>query len=369
MSQILTQDEIDALINGMAGIDEPAKVEDTSTKLSAESIAISPVAEDIKAVDIHQLIKSAQKDAIVKPEPKKDYKLYDFRRPEKFSKNQARDIKSQIEMMIRQLNNLIANMMRFETEVVVLEVGQCNYGDLFRTATLSTILATFNIEENRVGHGMIQFTTEMAFMMIERLMGGEGSPDQFIRELTDFEKIILMDIFQKFVDLYMKAMRNFMDISGRILQVETDEKVIPKAYPYDELFIKTTFELKFPKNRGFMMISVPLSALLDFLSTGKYKKEDQEEKKSYTIKDVPKEMVNELKFSAEVVLGSTVFKVRDLLEMKKGTVIVLDRNVNDMLEVYINKKPRFTVKPGYVNNKMGALVTSIIVEENNQDEQ
>jgi len=365
MTEILTQDEIDALIFGMGGSDEErAAGPEASIAPEPEK---SPVRQE-PAVDINQLILSAQKDVVIKQEPRKDFKLYDFRRPEKFSKNQVRTVRNNMEILARQMNNIISNLLRFNTEVALIEVGQCNYSDLHRTAPLNSIICLFNLEENRAGHGVLHFSTELTFTMIERLMGGDGAPDQVIRDLTEFEKMIMTDIYQRFIDSYTKVMREICTLSGRISHLETDEKMIPKAFPPDETFVKVTFEFKFPRSKGYMIISIPYAMIASHFRGGRGgNSRGGAGRHSLGVENIPRNVM-ELKFDAEIQLGFSVFTIRDLLALKPGSIVMLNRKVDEPLDVVINKTPKFRVKPEYVEKKMGVQITSIISEGKEDDE-
>jgi flagellar motor switch protein FliM len=366
MTEILTQEEIDALIFGMAGGEEDKTPGQETAPV--QQVIDQAAVNQAPAVDINMLIQSAQKDVIYKQDPKKDYKLYDFRRPEKFSKNQVRAVRNIMEILARQLNNIIANLLRFNTEVALIEVGQCNYGDLHRTAPLNSIIGLFSLEENKAGHGVMHFSTELTFTMIERLMGGDGSPDQIIRDLTEFEKMIVTDIFQRFLDPYTKAMREMCMLSGRISHIETDEKMIPKAFPPDETFVKVTFEIRFPKNRGFIILSIPYFLIAPHFRGGKHSSSrGRLAHHSIEVDKIPRNVMD-LKFAAEIQLGSSTFTIRDLLALKPGSIVLLDRKVDESLEVVINNTPKFKVKPGYVDKKMGVQITSIITEEREDNE-
>jgi flagellar motor switch protein FliM len=361
MTQILTQEEIDALIFGMGDSDSGGKTETAPPPSQQANAAIAPV------VDIQQLIQTAQKDIAPRVEPKRDYRLYDFRRPEKFSKNQIREVRSQMEILARQFNNIIANLLRFNTEVALIEVGQCNYADLYRTSMLHSIICLFALEENKSGHGILQYSTELAFTMIDRMMGGEGSPSQTVRDLTEFERLVFTDIFQRFIDAYTKALKEYAEIHGKILRIETDEKLIPKGFSPEETFVKCTFEMRFPKNKGFMIISIPYYLIASYFTGGKYDVRGASvSKKPISVNDVPG-TVKELKFTAEVEVGETRFTIRDLLALEPGSLLLFDSKASEPLDLYINKSPRFKVKPGYVDKRMGVEIISMITEGKNNE--
>ncbi len=361
MTQILTQKEIDALISGMAADDGTAEAEAASAPRQSSGNQTGP------AADIQMLTHSTRKNIVPGIESRKDFRLYDFRSPEKFSRNQIRDVRSKMETAARQFNNIIAGLLRFNTEVVLIEVGQCSYADLHRASPLHSIICLFALEENKSGHGVLQFPTELAFTMIERLMGGEDSPSQTVRDLTDFERLAFTDIFQRFIDVYTIVLKDYAEIHGRIVRLETDGKLIPRCFPPEETFVKCTFELRFPRSRGFIILSIPYLIIAKHFAGCKYDTRGANgSRKPISVSDVPG-TVKELKFNAEVELGEIKSTIRELLALEPGSLLIFERKVNEPFDLYINKSPRFKVKPGYVDRKMGVEIISTITEGQDHD--
>ncbi len=180
--------------------------------------------------------------------------------------------------------------------------------------------------------------------------------------------MILTDIYQRFIDSYTKVMRDMCPLSGRISHIETDEKMIPKAFPPEETFVKVTFEFKFPKNKGYLIISVPYALIASHFRGGKPGNgRGGAGRHSLGVENIPRNVM-ELQFTAEIQLGFSAFTIRDLLALKPGSIVMLNKKVDDPLDVVINRTPKFRVKPGYVDKKMGVQITSIISEGKEDDE-
>lgn len=360
MTEILSQAEIDALVNSMSEQDEAAD------EVSIDPLATPKEPEPLTA-NIDELIEQAKKQPGYKEPPKKSkaYRLYDFRRPDKLSKLQIRDISNKLALFSRQVGNTLSEFLRLTTEVMVLDVSQCNYSDMFKAVPMETLFCLYKLGDNTPGHGILLFNTNLAFTLIERLMGGVGSPKQVVRELTDLEKRLSGDLFGRFLVSYDKAMQPYISIDAQITHIENDEKLLPRAFPMEEIFIKSVFEIRLPQIKGFLTISHPYSLLYDYLSTRKGDEDKPKDSgKQITVNDVP-ENVKEMKLRAKVILGDAVITVRRLLDLKPGSVIQLETGVDEELTAYVDKKPRLKIRPGFINNKMGGIITSINMEDGN----
>ena len=153
MSEVLSQDEVDALLSALS---------------SGE-------------VDREEIIKEEQLARI---------KRYDFRRPDKFSKDQVRTLHMIHENYARFLSTTLATYLRAVVDVEVVSAQQITYDEFTRSLPVPTVLTIFDAEELR-GSGILEMNSGLAMMIVERLLGGQISIPDKARELTDIETSII----------------------------------------------------------------------------------------------------------------------------------------------------------------------------------
>jgi flagellar motor switch protein FliN/FliY len=61
-----------------------------------------------------------------------------------------------------------------------------------------------------------------------------------------------------------------------------------------------------------------------------------------------------------VVLGRSKIKLNDLLQMAPGSVIELDKNVNDLVEIFVNEKLIARGEIVVVEDKVGVTIREIL---------
>lgn len=99
---------------------------------------------------INEISSGAEKsEKIVKTEEKRRIKNYDFRRPNKFSKNHINVIKSIYQNYARILSNILSNQMRADIEMKVASVEQVIYGEFMRSVLNPTLMCIFRMEPLR----------------------------------------------------------------------------------------------------------------------------------------------------------------------------------------------------------------------------
>ena len=149
MADILSQEEIDALLE---------VVEEEGDTLSSE----------VEATDTRQVI------------------LYDFKRPNRVSKEQLRAVKGIHDKMARNLASQISSIMRSIVEIQLHSVDQMTYGEFLMSLPSPTSFNVFSIKPLD-GNCIIEINPSIAFPMIDRLLGGLGESYESTRELTDIE--------------------------------------------------------------------------------------------------------------------------------------------------------------------------------------
>jgi len=160
MAEILSQEEIDALLE---------VVEDEE---AVEEIGTGP-----------DLLEQRQ------------ITLYDFKRPNRVSKEQLRSIRALHDKMARNLASDISSLMRSIVEVQLHSVDQMTYGEFLMSLPSPTSFNVFSLKPLD-GKGVIEINPSIVFPMIDRILGGPGIPFEANREFTDIELNLLEQILR-----------------------------------------------------------------------------------------------------------------------------------------------------------------------------
>src|SRR5208337_827347 len=128
-------------------------------------------------------------------------KSYDFRRPDKFSKDQIRTIEMMHESFARHFGADLSGYIRTIAEVSVTSVRQMTYNEYIEKIPNPTSIAIFSLEPLK-GMAIYEINPSIIFPIIDRVLGGRGAAMTKPRELTDLEQAIVAKIIEKaFVNL------------------------------------------------------------------------------------------------------------------------------------------------------------------------
>lgn len=323
MSDVLSQNEIDDLLNA----------------LSTGEVNVKEIEEES-----HE----------------KKVRKYDFSRPDKFAKDQLRTLEIIHENFSRLLNNFLSGYLRTVIDIQVLSVQSLIYNEFSNSIPNPAILGIVDFVPLD-GQIIIEVSPDLAFTMIERVLGGSGiiTSKKENRPLTEIELTLIKSILIKFINLLKDPWGNIIEIKPKLETIETNSQFAQIVSPSESIAL-ITLSLKIGDTEGMINIAIPhyviepilpnLSSKLWFSNTSK--KDITEEEKINLGESLTKSNV-----SMRTVVGKSTITVLDFLTLTAGDVILLDKPVTEDFEVFIENELKFLGKPGLKNNKVAVRIT------------
>lgn len=298
---------------------------------------------------------------------RKKVRVYDFRRPSKFSKDQIHTLQVIYENYARSLSTYLAAQLRVPMQMEVLSVEQTTYEEFIRSIPNPTILNIFSIYPLE-GNAIIEINPNLGFAMLDRLLGGPGNVPEKIRALTEIELTVMERIVQRMLDYLQEPWESIIEIEPSLERVETNPQFTQLVSP-SEIMIIISLEAQMGDVLGMINMCIPflvLEPILEKLSVHFYYASSSRQSSPQNHSLIQNKLENTY-VPVKAVMGRTVITVKDLLELAPGDVIPLERSINDDLEIVIGHTTKFLGKPGTFAGKY-ALQVSQIVEEGNEDE-
>ncbi len=310
---------------------------------------------------------SVDANELKEEETKKKVRVYDFRRPNKFSKDQIHTLQVIYENYARSLGTYLSAQLRAPIQMEVLSVEQTTYEEFVRSIPNPTILNVFSIFPLE-GSAIMEINPNLGFAMIDRLLGGPGHAPEKIRALTEIEQTVIERIVQRMLDYLQEPWGSIIEIEPSLDRVETNPQFTQLVSP-SEIMIIVSLETRMGELLGMINMCIPflvLEPILDKLNVHFYYASSSKQSLPENV-DAIKNKLENTYVPVKILLGKTIITVKDLLELSVGDVITLNKNIREELEVVIGQKTKFLGKPGIFSNKYSIQV-SRIVEEGNEDE-
>lgn len=299
-------------------------------------------------------------DEFPKEDEKQKVKLYDFRSPQKFSKDHMRTLELIHDNYARIISNYLTAQVRNNVKVKIESIEQITYEEFIHSIPNPTILTIFKMPPLS---GSILFETNPQFVyeIIDILLGGGGSGQYTSREFTDIDKNIIMKINQELISNLKLAWGDVVEVTPDIEALETNPALNQTLAPHEPVAL-ITFSVEMRGNNTFINICVPylsIEKVLDKLAV-QYWYQENDESLIEQSKEKIKNLLNIIDVSMVATLGTASVTVDEFLKLSVGDVITLDSKCSDPVSIVIGENIHYIGKPGIVGKNMGVQIIDII---------
>ncbi len=323
--------------------------------------------------EIDSLLASLQSGEVtketIKEESSKSVKKYDFKHPDRFSKDQIRTLNAMHEHFARLFSTSLSAFMRTVVEVKLVSVDQLSYDEFIRSIPNPTCINLINMPPLE-GNALLEFSPALSFTIIDRLMGGTGHmQSDKNRELTEIEQTIIEKIIYRAFDNLREAWSNVTDLNPSIEATETNPQLFIQLNLPTEMVVLMTLEIRLGESTGTMSICIPyvvLEPVSQQLSSKSWFSASQRRMDNASVEAL-RTRVRKVGLNVTAVLGETKLSLSELLNLKEGDVIELNQYVTEPLLVKVGNTFRFRGFPGRVKKHNAAKITQIISEEEGAD--
>jgi flagellar motor switch protein FliM len=331
------------------------------------------VAEILSQSEIDALLNALQTgevdaEAIKQKETEKKIRIYDFRRPNKFSKEQLNTIEVICENYSRLITTYLSGQLRIRVQVKVASVEQLTYEEFIRSIPNPTILNIFGLSPFE-GKAILEINPHLVFFIIDRLFGGPGTTNVQARSLTEIEQKVVTKTVVKLLDYFKEAWANLIDLNPDFENLETNPNFTQIVSP-TEMVVLITLNMQLGETEGFVNICLPcimLEPISNNLNArfwyGTSAKEQTTEYLNYLKSKVKKATVQ-----VTAILGQTTITLKELLDLQKGDVIGLDTKVEEEINISVGNSTKFKGKIGLSGDHLAVQILNVIEEEGDEDE-
>lgn len=329
MKQVLSQQEIDSLLNALS------------------SGEIDP--ETIRQEEENNRVKS-----------------YDFRRPIKLSKEYINTLNMIFENFSKIAGNRISTLVHSNVSINLGAVEQVSFDEFTRSTPNPTIMSIFS-SPPLGGTQILEINPQFCVQVIELMCGGAESTyyKSYNKkaQFTDIEIGILEEVMVGLLESYEAAWSEIIDIRASQDYLETNPQLLQNMSP-NEPVILISFTVEVFNNKSFLNICIPyvsLENIIDKLSIKNWF--DFEKEYDEMSKDILTKRIMDSAVELEVSLGKTLLTVDDFLRLDNGDVLQLDLKSSEPLKMYIEGKLHYLVKPGIFKEKLAVEVLQYIEED------
>ena len=293
----------------------------------------------------------------------KSYKLYNFRRPDKFSKDNLRALRDIHREFSKAISLILSGYLRMRVEIEIVSVDQLTYEEFVRSMPTPISVGVFEFEPLS-GQILLGMGFEVLSCIINRMLGGNGIIDTKSRDLTDIEKALAKKVINIIIKSLEDSWNTIIPVTGKFISLDDNYQSIQVATA-GEIVALLTFEVQiFGKHYGLFSICFPypvLEVVLGHLST----QHIFQTKGLIASNDERLKMISKLNTSnvdLRVQFGTCDITFDDFLQLTEGDIIKLENKVQDDLIVKVNGEKKFFARPGTIKDQICVKITDVYDE-------
>jgi flagellar motor switch protein FliM len=296
---------------------------------------------------------------------------YDFRRPDKFSKDHIRSIQSIHEAFDRFASNYLSAQVRSAVHCELGPIEQTTLGDYLDRLPSQVVLCIAELEP-LVGRIILEIDFATASRLVDRMLGGAGEerPPFTATTITEIELLLLRELGNGLFGELAAAWEQVIRLQPQPCEVVLSGQQIQGMMP-SEIVLLVQHQVRLFESEGTFTVVLPASTLepvLPRLNARVLFANPRRATSPQVIADLMAQL-EEVSLQLRVELGRARLTVRELLALEPGDVLVLDQDVSFPLAVYVENEPCFYAFPGQRGRSLAIRIAGTLTEEWPRDEE
>ncbi|GAB6167723.1 flagellar motor switch protein FliM [Clostridium carnis] len=304
-------------------------------------------------------------EQLVEKDDKHKIKKYDFRSPQKFSKDHIRTLEMVHDGFARIIGNYLSGQLRKHVRVEIQSVEQITYEEFIHSIQNPTMISVFRMPPLQ-GNLLLEMNPQFSFRVLDILLGGTGERKEYEKEFSEIDKNILANITSEMIKSLVLAWDGILEVSPEFEGLETNPAANQTLAPNEPVAL-ISFSVELGRNTTYMNLCIPylsVEKVLDKLIVQYWFKSDESDLIAESREKV-KQGLDPVEVSMRVELGNTEITIDDFLKLVNGDVLVLDTKYNEPVKVFVEDENCFIGKPGIVGKNMGIELLDILDKDVN----
>jgi flagellar motor switch protein FliM len=315
--------------------------------------------------EIDELLRSLTSGGSVAPapEPRHEAKSYDFARPSKFNKEHLRSIHIMFDNYARMISSFLTGYLRVTVSVEAANAEQASYQEFQNTLVNPVALAMIDLAPFS-GTCVMELSTEIGYVMIDRILGGQGLSLKKTRDFSDLEKILLERVLTQMLSFIPEAWESVAKVEPRITKLETNSQFAQIIAPH-EMTALVTLSVSIGETTGWINFCLPyivIEPVIDRLNTRIWFGRASSGGDGAFAPGIS-DSLEKTGVQLTAVVGGGAITVADFLSLAPGDIIPLGRRANDDLDIFVGDIRKFKAKPGIFKGRNAVAITSVIVKD------
>ncbi|MCW8130159.1 MAG: flagellar motor switch protein FliM [Planctomycetota bacterium] len=281
-----------------------------------------------------------------------DARVYDFTHPSAPLGQSKKILDAIHEALARNLSSSLSMHMAVTVEARVAGFEQMSYAELERRFPAVGTFAIAQLEGVDLKALMV-ISPQMGSQMIDRLCGGTGVPGAQERMYTEIEQDLMDEILGYFLEEWNAAWTALPPAKVK-LESRCSSSQWVRYLSSEEQILSASLEVRMNENVGVITIAYPsrlVHWIAEHFGTENGNHLPSLSESAGTGGDI-KDVVDQVPIPVEADLGLVRLRLRDILTLSQGDVLLMDKHVGESMELKVGGQLRYRGFLGAHQEKM-----------------
>jgi len=298
--------------------------------------------------------------------PQVEVQRYDFRRPHRISKERLRTIEAMYERMVKNMESYLMSRVRGQVEVRLQSVEQFSFGEF--TLSLPTPCCSYVVDINGANglQGVIDFGTDFAFFLVDRLFGGGSAPTVMSRPLTSLEQDAVRIVAERTAAIVRDVWAEVMPLELAVTGFEAAPEILQVCAREDPVLV-ANIEVTATNTSSLIMVCLPFASLEDYFTTADTRRVSSTARSNEELLAQRRQAETSLRKTTVPVaarLPEFRLSMKDLAQLAPGSVINTGLSANSLLSITVSGQPRLVATAGRTGGKLAARIADGRISDN-----
>lgn len=281
---------------------------------------------------------------------------YDFRRPNKISRDHVRALQLVHETFARQFSTILSSTLRSLAPISIARIEQLTYDEYVSPMPSPTYMAILEVDP-LPGLGIFHLPLPAAMEIVDRLLGGPGNGAHPDRPMSEIEIGVLRGLLERVMRELTYAFESFMQVDTRITTTESNPQFAQVA-ALSEMVVVAMYTIGIGDQSWEASLCFPISTLQPALDAYTDSKRSREVGSGDVdrAKGLLHDHLHDAPIDLAVQFNTVCLTAAEIVGLQPGDVLPLRHAVDQPLTISVGGVPSFSAMPGRRGRRLAAMV-------------
>jgi flagellar motor switch protein FliM len=290
-----------------------------------------------------------------------DVIAFDFRHPPRIGRNRRANLETIFSRYALSVQAFLSSRLRGPADAVLNSVEQATFAEFVFSLSSPCAAIVFDLHKDGHQQGVLDFGTDLAFFLVDRLFGGPGDTPNLKRPMTQLERTVIRGVGDRLLSLFVDAWKEELAFDPQYVGFESTPDALSVTERDDNVLV-ANIEVRSGRFTGLISLCVSLHALESFLQDKPRRATRAHvvpESERASARRVLEQSVRAARL--EAVARFPVFKLRarELAALRPGQVIHTGHHLEVPIELLISGQRRFTGILGEMHRNLGMRIAAV----------